>query len=126
MSNALTDTRDRLKTALAEAGLTAHVTVPERVTPPLAFVAPGEPYLTPEGATFGGEILRHEIVVVARAGVNDKKAADLDALIVTAVDALQTVEDQVVEEVSRPGQISLGGQAFLATTIHVKTEIHRG
>lgn len=125
MSNVLTDLRVAVKSVLTAAEFRTFTTVPDKVTPPCAFVSPGEPYITRDGATFGGEIVRHQVVIVAAAGVNDVKAESLDTLLLRALDALAADDRWDVGDVDRPGQITLGGQAFLATAIELVQEIHR-
>jgi hypothetical protein len=125
VSNAYTAVRERIKAALATAGLHAFEIVPENLTPPAVWVAPADPYITREGAVFGGEIVHHEVVVVTGAGVNAVQADALGGLIIATVDALDTDPDLVVGDVGRPGQIAINGQKFLACAIAVDIEIHR-
>lgn len=122
--NAVSERREALQAALIAAGVAAFATKPERVTPPFAFVGPGEPYLTTDGATFNGEILQLEVVVVVKPGVNETRATELDDLILLALDAASGA-DFAVRDVGRPGQISLGGQAHIAAVLTVETEINR-
>lgn len=124
MSDDLATVRCRLRDAVRSAGLSAFATVPERVTPPVAFVGPGDPYVSTEGANFGSEIVRCEVVVVASPGVNDRTANELDSLILTAFDAAAAAQFAITD-VQRPGQITLGGQKYVAAVINVWTEIHR-
>lgn len=125
MSNTLSDLRDAVKATLDAAGLRTFATVPDKVTPPCAFVSPGDPYLTRDGATFGGEIVRHRVVVVTTAGVNDRTAQALDGLILQALDALYVSDDWDVESVGSPGSITLNGQSYLACAIELAQLIHR-
>ena len=125
MSNVLTDLRVAVKATLTGAGFRTFTTVPDKVAPPCAFVSPGEPYITRENAAFGGEIVRHQVVIVAASGVNDVRAESLDALLLKALDALHGDDRWDVGDVDRPGQITLGGQQFLATSIELVQEIHR-
>ena len=125
MSNALTDLRTAIKATLDEAGFRTFITVPTQVTPPCAFVSPGDPYVTREGATFGGEIVRHRIVIVTSAGINDTTTESLDALLLTALDALYTSGDWDVEEVGAPGPVGLNGASYLAVPIDLQQQIHR-
>lgn len=124
--SAYSDVRTSLKDALVEAGFSAFTVIPERVTPPFVYVAPADPYITREGATFGGEILHHYVGVVAGRGVNEKLADDLDDQLVRVLDAIDATDDHHVREVEQPGQITISGQQHLAVAIVVDTEIHRG
>lgn len=125
MSNALTDLRTAVKAVLDEAGFRTFTTVPSQVTPPCAFVSPGDPYLTREGAAFGGEIVRHRVVVVTAAGINDTTAESLDELLLTALDALYASVDWDVTEVGSPGPIGLNNAQYLAVPIDIQQQIHR-
>lgn len=123
--NALTEVRTRLADLLKDAGFHAFSIVPAKVTPPVAMVAPGEPYVTREGATFGGEIVRCNVVLTTGRGVNDKTAAEIDELLLKALDALEAADDFVVGDVGQPGQVALNNQNYLGVSVEVLTEIHR-
>lgn len=125
MSNVLTGLRDELKATLVDAGFVAHTFKPAKAVPPFALIAPADPYITSDGATFGGEIVRYQVVLVAASGVNEKQAVSLDELLLGALDALYDHPDLVVGPVDRPGQIDIGGQTYLAVPIDVQKEIHR-
>lgn len=113
--------REELRAALAAAELAAFSTVPEVVTPPLAFVTPNEPYVTLEGASFGGVIVHHQISLVASPGVNEVTADELDQMVQTALVAVADLIGTL--EVGRPGSISLNNQTHIAVAIDVTTEI---
>lgn len=121
----LADHRTAITAALDAVGITAHTVVPERWAPPGVFVGPGDPYISREGMTFGGEIVRYAVTLVVASGTNEVRAAELDALILRALDALYGLEDFDVADVERPGQVSINGEAHLATSIDVTTQIHR-
>lgn len=122
----LGELRARVRDGLTGAGLFAFSTVPEKAAPPMAYVGPGEPYLTPEGAAFGGHIARLQVVLVASAGVNDTRADELDAMVDTAVAALDDLPGEPLDyEVGRPGEIAINGQPYLGVAINVTTEIPR-
>lgn len=122
--SALSDVRAAMRDVLKDAGMFAFSTVPDKALPPMVFVAPGDPYVSTEGANFGGEIVRCEVVVVASAGVNEAQADELDELALQAKDVLEAADYNVVD-IGRPGQITLGGQAYLAAPLGVLTEINR-
>lgn len=125
MSNALTQVRSDLAGVLTAAQMFAFVTVPESARPPLTFVGPGSPYVTYEGAVFGGEIVRCSVVVVASTGTNDVAAEELDAMVLTVLDAIAETDAFLVGDVDQPGQLAINGQPHLAVSIEVQTEIHR-
>lgn len=125
MTNVLTQLRLDLQAALKAARLNAFLTVPDKATPPMVYVAPGDPYLSFDGANFGGQIARHQIVAVARAGVNTAAAEAIDELALEVLDALSDLDDHLVTEVGQPGQITINGQQHLALAVSVETEIRR-
>lgn len=120
--NQLTELREQIKTQLQDAGLHAFTFVPERVTPPFAFVGPRDPYLTYEQAAFGGVNVNNQVILVAGKGTNEAAAAELDQMIVTALAALD--DDFPAREVDQPGRITISGSGeFLAVSIGLTTEI---
>lgn len=125
MTNAIVDARAALKDALVAAGIKAYVTKPSKgLTFPLAFIAPGDPYITTEGANFGEEFLNFDVVLVPRAGITEERANELDDLILDAFDAVRDAGLGTVR-VERPGSITLNGQEYVAAVITVTTELHR-
>lgn len=125
MTNSLTDHRTILKDVLVAAGLHAFVIVPAKATPPMVFVGPGSPYITYEGAAFGGIIAHFDVGIVASKGTNETAAADLDEMVLAVLDAIRDDGGFQANDVDRPGRINLNGQEHLACSIDVQTEIHR-
>lgn len=125
--NPYTAARNTIRDTLATAGLNAFTTVPARATPPLAFAGPSDPYLSREdGRAFDVEVMRLDVVLVASRGVSDTQAAELDDMLVAALDALNPLDPEwVVRRVDQPGRISLAGQEYLAVSINVESEIQR-
>lgn len=119
--SALKAKRDELKTALETAGYFAFSAVPEVAEPPLVYVAPNDPYVSLEGATFGGVIVHHQIIIVAAPGVNEERADELDDLVEGVMAVVLPLIGTL--EVGRPGQISLNGQPHIGVAIDVETEI---
>lgn len=137
MTSPLAEVRSRLAEALSD-GLTEHnvsaySVVPETVSPPGVFVSPGQPYLTREGAAFGGEVVNLEVTVVAEGGLNDYRADQLDELLLATLDVLYALEGTEGFEWLTTGTISgvvqvplnATGDTHLAATISVSHEIHR-
>lgn len=121
MSTALKDKRAELRTALTDAGYNAFSAKPETVVAPLVFVTGAEPYISLEGASFGGVIVHHQITVVASPGVNENTANELDDLV---EGVLLVIADRVGSlEVGRPASIALNGQEHPAVAITTETEI---
>lgn len=119
------EVRTALKAVMDNAGFTAYTVLPERVTAPFVYVSPADPYITHEGASFGGEVLHHYVVLVVGRGVNDELADELDAQLVTALDALAASGEHFVGDVEQPGTMNISGQSHLGVAITVATEIHR-
>lgn len=124
----LAEQRKVIADALTAGGITAHTTVPDKWTPPGAFVGPGDPYITREAAfANGGEIVNHQVTIVTARGTNGVRADELDELILDALDVLDGLADQGfgVGDVQQPGTVSVNGQAHLGVAIQVATEINR-
>jgi hypothetical protein len=126
MTNSLTDHRTILKDLLVAGGLEhTFVIVPPKATPPMVFVGPGSPYITYEGATFGGVIAHFDVGIVAGKGTNETAAEELDEMVLEVLDAIRAAGTFQANDVDRPGRINLNGQEHLACSIDVQTEIHR-
>lgn len=123
--NDLTDLRVLIRDALVAAGVHAFTTAPDRVSPPCAFVTPGDPYWTREGATIGGAaVVRLQVSVVAAKGTTDVQATALDELVLKALAVVEEVPDVLEVEVDRPGTISINKVGpYLAAAIAVAIEI---
>ncbi|HEY1178605.1 MAG TPA: hypothetical protein VGF17_20820 [Phytomonospora sp.] len=125
MTNDLTALRQRIVDDLTGLGFNAHTVMPETAAPPVVWVVPGDPYVTRDGATFGGLLVRHQVNFAAAPGTNEAAAEELDALVLDVLDALDTLPDLVTGDVDRVGLAPINGQHYLAAGIHVTTEIHR-
>ena len=120
MSNPLTGVRAAVKDALTGAGLHAFTHLPERVTPPFAFVGPRDPYVTHNDAPFGAEFVNNQVILVSGKGTNEAAAEELDQMVVTALEAL----GEQAGDVGFPGRINISGSGeFLAVAIDVTHEI---
>jgi hypothetical protein len=125
VSNVFAEQRELIAGALSAAGVRAHTTVPARWTPPGAFVGPGDPYITREGANFGCEVVRHRVTLVISAGTNETQADDLDNMIVKALDALYALEDFDTGDVRRPRKVAVNGQAYPGVFVDLLAEVNR-
>ena len=126
MSNLIVEKRNALREALSAADLNIYVTKPSKgLTFPLAFIAPGDPYITTEGAAFGSEIVNFDIVLVPKAGITEERANELDDLILQALDAVFAADFDTTR-VERPGSITLNGSDYVAAVVTASTQIHRG
>ncbi|WP_372733609.1 hypothetical protein [Nocardioides sp.] len=136
MANVLTEARTHLAGIIKDADIRAYTTVPEDLLAldpdelegalyPMVYVAPGEPYLSFEGATFGGALVRCNVVVVAEPGATDDRADDLDTQLLAVIAAVDADPDRewVVVKVEQPGQIEIRNQAHLAASVEYLREI---
>lgn len=124
--SALRAEREALKGVVDGAGgLTAYSSLPDDAAAPLIYVAPGDPYLSREGANYGCEIVTFSLVIVGSSGVNEAVIDELDEQL-EAVIAVLDASDYVdgVGDV-RAGQIPFGGHALPALIIPIATEINR-
>lgn len=123
------DQRRAIVAALEAGGIRAATTVPDKWTPPGAFVGPGDPYVTrqADGLSFGAEVVRHLVTLVVARGTNDQRADELDEVILTALGLLDGLIDQGfgVGDVQQPGQVSINGQRHFGVSIEVTAEINR-
>lgn len=124
-TSALATVRSDLATYLGEAlpDLQVFAEFPENVTPPFIAVAPGQPYVEFEGATFGHRRVRLAATIVADVGTNDVRVAELDAYIVAVVEAFDASDDYIVYQVDQPGQVAINGQAHMGASVLAFTEI---
>lgn len=118
----LTAARTEIKDALNAASIKAIDYVAETITPPVAIVVPGAPYLSrPEGQVpFGVHQVSIQVLLLAGTGTNKTTAEALDRMIERAVVAL---DDWDLTEVSQPGQVALNGSNYLGTVISIETDI---
>lgn len=114
--NTLQAQRADLKAALAVSGTPVLDHLPERITPPVALIAAGSPYVEP-GNTYGSWRVRFTVVLVASQGTNDTATRELDDVVTAALVALDAGWD--VERVDQPTMLAHGGTNNLSTTIDV-------
>lgn len=127
---ALSDLRDRLVETLRDVQVTVNdetfpiepfASVPEAAAPPLIYVAPGFPYISSEGQTFGAHVIRHAITVVAPQGTNDTALAALEQMVIDVINAIDASGLSDVDQVNDVGAISISGQSYLGATVEVIT-----
>lgn len=119
--SALQAKRVELRDALRTANFHAFSTKPETVVAPLVFVTMAEPYVSLDGATFGGVVVHHQITVVGSPGINEETADELDSLIEGVLVVIAPLIGTF--EVGRPASIALNGQEHPAAAITTQTEI---
>ena len=123
MSNQLADVRATLKAAMEAADLRTFTVVPERYVPPAVILEADDPYISFEGAVFGGLIVHHRLIVIAGVGINEVTAADLDSRLLKVLDAVPA--DHAIDDVGRPGRWDVNGQSHPAAVVSVLTEVIR-
>ena len=106
-----------VKEVLEGAGMTVSDYLPERVSPPLAIISPGEPFVE-EGQTFTTFGIRLDVVLVAGRASNEVSTTELYDLIEQAVFNLG---DWSIERVARPYALEANGVQYLATTVQINT-----
>ncbi|GMA34739.1 hypothetical protein [Demequina litorisediminis] len=109
--------REAIATALTDAGLRGWAWVPEAPVAPCAIVQPGSPYLSTEDEPFGSYKTRHLVSILAPVGTNEKVTDDLDALIETAMGALNVVE------VSEPFGLTVNTAQYLAVNLTISGSV---
>jgi len=121
--NEITAEREAVAALIARDDRPAVAFVPAPVSPPLAMVLPGSPYLE-GGETFGSKTLRIDVwLVYPGATDNAATGSALDTEITRTVAALEA-DDIFVESVEAPAlwQPNSGG-SFLYTVISARLEI---
>lgn len=114
--NALSTTRADVATVLTAAGLNAVYSIPDRITPPVAVIMPGSPYVE-DGTTYTNNLIRLVVRVITNAASNEVMADDLDAAISSALIALSP--DQWNVSVSEPFALVVGTAEFPAADITI-------
>lgn len=111
----LTATRADVAADLTAAGLRAETYMPERVTPPLAVVAPADPYVErPEGEIpFAHVRVVMSVFVIGDKGTASTATDQIDTLIGTACEALA---DETTE-VSAPALVTVNGHEYLGAVL---------
>lgn len=95
--------------------------VPERITPPVALVREGLPYVEDAPADgYGRWLVRHQVDLVAGRGSNEATTKALDAMVTDALAALEDVADTTTE-VGEFYTLQANGTAYLAVTITTTT-----
>lgn len=113
--------RERLTTALEDAGLTVYDHVPERLVPPAVIVTPGSPYLA-SGDVYGTFRVALTASVVAATATNATATQALDNLVETAVVAAVS-EGFDLENASTFYAFTSGTASYLAADISLADTI---
>lgn len=114
--NALAQTRLDVATVLTAAGVNASDSMPDRITPPVAVIKAGDPYLD-EGKTFTDTAINLTIQVIASNGTNAVMQDALDDAICAVVTALKA--DQWTVKVGAPYALQTGTAEYPAVDIGI-------
>lgn len=120
MSNTLAALRGELDTILSGAGMHVADHMPERLNPPVAFLAAGSPYVE-SGDTYGTFAVRFTVVLVAPRAVNAASTAGLDRLVAAALTAVVEAPGWGAERVDQPSLLAANNTEYLSTTLDVIT-----
>ena len=109
-------TRQEAALQLAAAGLTTYAYLPERMSVPAAVITPGSPYVE-EGETFTEFTVRLKVTVLVR-GTNETATDELDELLCSALDELETFD---IEAVSEPAAYAFSDGQYLGAEVAIRT-----
>lgn len=117
--SSITDVRAQFAAYMVAQGVPVTAYVPERITPPIAAIRPGSPYL--QIADFSGDYqLNLELVLLVPTRTNELESSDLDALIEDVVAAVAGCSYATMGNVEQPFIQEANNAAYLATTIQVQ------
>lgn len=124
MSGVLASARQEAADVLEAAGIKSYTWAPEQTSVPAAIVGPDEPYLEPPapGTPFRNFIINLQVLLIVGKGTNKAVTTAADDLIEKAHAAL--VEDWDITYVGAPGQVSIGGQAYLGLAVFIQRSIN--
>lgn len=105
--------REQLVADLAAVGVSIHDEWPDRVTPPVMFVAPalGGSYVT-SGDSFGGYVVSVDVTILIR-------DVDLDALEFLIEGVLANTVDWALVGVETPAVATVNGNNYFGTIVHL-------
>lgn len=112
--SALTQARIDAKEALEQASIQVSEFIPERITPPLAIISAGDPYVTQE--TFTDFTVRLRVTLVATQGTNEVVTSHLDELIEIT---LFNLGDWGIGDVAEPTMVQANNAQYLSTTLEI-------
>lgn len=113
MANTLRSARDELALLLSAAGVSVFTYLPERVTPPVAVIEPGQPYMV-QGDTFDSFTVRLNVILLAAPASNERATEELDQAICDVIDAVDTFYADTIDQ---PSAFSSGGAEYLGTRL---------
>lgn len=118
--NALSQTRQDVSDTLVEAGIVATDSIPDRITPPIAVIMPGNPYVE-DGNTTTNVAIQLVVRVITNVATNEVMADALDDVISAVVIALKA--DQWTVSVSEPFALAANNTEYPAVDITISNWI---
>jgi len=110
-----------IATVLKDAGIPVFPYMPERITPPVAVVQAGSPFIEP-GGSFGEFKSHWEITLVAPKGANDVSTEKLYALLEDSIVAL--VESKYsLEQASKPYALEANNAVYVAVDLKINNNV---
>ena len=120
--SSLATLRQDLKEGLEEQDLKAVEYLPERLSPPIALVSAGEPYIE-QGLTNCLFKVTLEVTLVAAKAVNEKATNALDEMIESAILA---TGDWFIDSINAPFILEANNAQYLACKVRLNQEIEIG
>lgn len=118
--NPLTQTRQDVADALAVAGMNAFAFVPDRVSPPLAAVMTGNPYVE-DGTSITNNLVRLVVRVILTPAADEVATAALEDSITKVITALRN--DQWSISVGEFGEMTIGNANYPAVDVTITNYI---
>lgn len=118
MTNTLKSVRQEIGIQLSAVGVTTYEWIPPRVVTPAAIVEAGSPYME-QGDTFSDFLVRMNVVLLAANATNEVATAEVDELICSAIDALDTFD---IEQVNQPEAFEINGAQYLGARLSIVTQ----
>lgn len=115
--NTLKSVRQEIGFQLGAVGIPHYEFIPSRVNVPAALIEPGSPYME-QADTFAEFTIRMSVVLLVSGSNNEEATDELDQLIVTAIDALDTFD---IESVSSPDGFEINAAQYLGTRVNLIT-----
>jgi hypothetical protein len=110
--------RGALETLFDNAGFNVSAFVPERITPPIAVIAPSGDWVQ-SGDTFGSFRVGFDVTLITPTASNAKVTDELDQMVDDALDTVSGAAGFYASQVSAPTLLSVQNAEFLSTTITI-------
>lgn len=107
--------KQRITDALIDIGVQTFEYLPARITPPMAFLVAGSPWIE-DGATFGGFTVRYQVTLVVGQASNEVATANLDALTARAIVALDNA-GLPLERADEPNMLAVNNANYMAVNL---------